>query len=154
MSTWDWQFHLNIFVIYISKLLCFRGSFCFTCLVSSFRSLSFLRFSPRKNSWHCIVFKSPFLWRKVYVTIRRKVLRANFCASCHLEVILFWGYCQFSLFDFSISEMIWKGTNSLDPDQDQRSFGPDLGSNCLQRLTADYKSHCLQGQSLNAYIAN
>ena len=46
-------------------------------------------------------------------------------------------YCLISLFDFSVSEMILKGTNSLDPDQDQRSFGPDLGSNCLQRLIAD-----------------
>ena len=27
---------------------------------------------------------------------------------------------------------------SLDPDQDQRSVGPDLGSNCLQRLSADH----------------
>ena len=31
-------------------------------------------------------------------------------------------------------------TNSLDPDQDN-SVGPDLGSNCLQRLSADDKSH-------------
>ena len=25
-------------------------------------------------------------------------------------------------------------SNSFDPDQDRRSVGPDLGSNCLQRL--------------------
>ena len=28
-------------------------------------------------------------------------------------------------------------SNSLDPDQDQHSVGPDLGPNCLQRLSAD-----------------
>ena len=27
-------------------------------------------------------------------------------------------------------------TNSLDPDQDLHSVGPDLGPNCLQRLSA------------------
>ena len=28
-------------------------------------------------------------------------------------------------------------SNSLDPDQGRRSVGPDLDSNCLQRLSAD-----------------
>ena len=28
-------------------------------------------------------------------------------------------------------------SNSLDPDQDQQNVGPDLGSHCLQRLSAD-----------------
>ena len=32
-------------------------------------------------------------------------------------------------------------SNILDPDQAQRLVGPDLGSNCLQRLSADDKSH-------------
>ena len=31
-------------------------------------------------------------------------------------------------------------SNGLDPDQDQPSVGPDLGPNCLQRLSADDKS--------------
>ena len=30
-------------------------------------------------------------------------------------------------------------SNSLDPDQDRHLVGPDLGPNCLQRLTADDK---------------
>ena len=30
-------------------------------------------------------------------------------------------------------------SNRLDPDQDQRSVGPDLGPNCLQKLSADVK---------------
>ena len=29
--------------------------------------------------------------------------------------------------------------NSLDPDQDQYYVGPDLGANCLQRLSAEKK---------------
>ena len=31
-------------------------------------------------------------------------------------------------------------SNSLDPDQDRRYVGPDLGPNCLQRLSLDDKS--------------
>ena len=31
-------------------------------------------------------------------------------------------------------------SNGLDPDQDRRSVGPDLCSNCLQRLSADNTS--------------
>ena len=30
-------------------------------------------------------------------------------------------------------------SNSLDPDQDQRSVCPDLGPDCFQRLSADEK---------------
>ena len=33
-----------------------------------------------------------------------------------------------------------RALNGLDPDQDQRSVGPDMGPNCLQRLSADDKS--------------
>ena len=32
-------------------------------------------------------------------------------------------------------------SSSLDPDQDGQNVCPDLGSNCLQRLSADDKSH-------------
>ena len=32
-------------------------------------------------------------------------------------------------------------SNGLDPEQDRRSVGPDLGPNCLQRLLDDDKSH-------------
>ena len=31
----------------------------------------------------------------------------------------------------------YQSGNSLDPDQDQRYVGPDLGPNCLQGLSAD-----------------
>ena len=30
-------------------------------------------------------------------------------------------------------------SNGLDPDQDRHSVGPDLGPNCLQRLSAENK---------------
>ena len=33
-----------------------------------------------------------------------------------------------------------KSLNSLDPDLDQQNVGPDLGPNCLQKLSADDKS--------------
>ena len=33
-------------------------------------------------------------------------------------------------------------SNGFDPDKDQHSVGPDLGPNCLHRLSADDKSHC------------
>ena len=32
-------------------------------------------------------------------------------------------------------------SNGLGPDQDLHSVGPDLGPKCLQRLSADNKSH-------------
>ena len=38
-------------------------------------------------------------------------------------------------------------SNRLDPELDRCSVGPDLGPNCLQRLSADDKSHRLQGKS-------
>ena len=38
-------------------------------------------------------------------------------------------------------------SNCLDPDQDRHSVSLDLGPNCLQRLSADDKSRCLQGKS-------
>ena len=39
-------------------------------------------------------------------------------------------------------------SNNLDSDQDRHSVGPDLGPNCLQRLSADDISPRLQGNSL------
>ena len=34
----------------------------------------------------------------------------------------------------------FKVSNGLDPDQNQRFVSPDLGPNCLQKLSADNKS--------------
>ena len=41
-------------------------------------------------------------------------------------------------------------SNCVDSDQDGRSVGPDLGSNCLQRLSASDGSWHQQGKSLGA----
>ena len=38
-------------------------------------------------------------------------------------------------------------SNSLELDQARRFVGPDLGPSYLQRLSADEKSHLLQGKS-------
>ena len=34
-----------------------------------------------------------------------------------------------------ISDTLSRVSNSLDPDQDRRCVGPDLGPNCLQKLS-------------------
>ena len=39
-------------------------------------------------------------------------------------------------------------SNGLDPDQDRHSVGPVLGPNCLQRLSADNKSHRSKGRGI------
>ena len=38
-------------------------------------------------------------------------------------------------------------SNSLDPDQDRHFVGPDLGPNCLQKLSADVESRRKRGKS-------
>ena len=45
-------------------------------------------------------------------------------------------------------------SNSLYPDQDRHSVGPDLGPNCLQRLSADDKSSCSQSKCLKKLTIN
>ena len=54
-------------------------------------------------------------------------------------------YCHLLLFSKLIfSKKYMKNTismsNSVDPDQDRHSVGPDLDPNCLQRLSTDDKS--------------
>ena len=48
----------------------------------------------------------------------------------------------FKISFFNCFRNTYRVSNSLDPDQDQYSICPDPGSNCLQRLSADDKSHC------------
>ena len=38
-------------------------------------------------------------------------------------------------------------SNGLNPAQDRHTGGPDLGPSCLQRLSADDKSHRQQGKN-------
>ena len=49
-------------------------------------------------------------------------------------------------FKINFFQKILSGTLSecqtVDPDQDQNSVGPDLGPNCLQKLSADDLSRC------------
>ena len=47
--------------------------------------------------------------------------------------------CQLTFFKIPFRNTI-RVSNGLDPDQDRHSVGPDLGPNCLQRLSADDKS--------------
>ena len=49
---------------------------------------------------------------------------------CHLLI-----FFRINLFRNSFRNTI-RNSNSLDPDQAQQFFGPDLGPNCLQRLSA------------------
>ena len=44
--------------------------------------------------------------------------------------------------------------NSLDPDQDPHSVGPDLGKNCLQRLSADNTIKELRAEQLYLIVMN
>ena len=44
-------------------------------------------------------------------------------------------------------------SNGLDPDQNRRSVGPDLDSNCLSRVTADVKSHGYSRERVKCKIA-
>ena len=46
-----------------------------------------------------------------------------------------------SFADFFHNRNTIRISNGLDPDQEGCSVGPDLGPNCLQRLSADGKSH-------------
>ena len=43
-------------------------------------------------------------------------------------------------------------SNSLDPDQDRHSVSPDLGPNCLQRLSAEDKSGHYSKERVNQRI--
>ena len=50
---------------------------------------------------------------------------------CHLLIVLK------SFFETYFQEYHQNVKNSLDPDQARRFVGPDLGRNCLQKLSAD-----------------
>ena len=54
--------------------------------------------------------------------------------SCFLSSTDFFSKLAFSKISFRNTIRV---SNSLDPDQVRRFVGPDLGLNCLQRLTAD-----------------
>ena len=45
-------------------------------------------------------------------------------------------------------------TNGLDPDQDRHFVGPELGPNCLQRLSADDKSPLAQWVNVHVQLSS
>ena len=47
-----------------------------------------------------------------------------------------------------------RGSNGSGPDQDRHFVGPDLGPNCLQRLSADHKSGRQHGKSYWLFMLN
>ena len=71
-------------------------------------------------------------WFKNYITARKIIMISNiaFTIPSHFIIVPYAG--------FFITIRV---SNSLDPDQARHFVGPDLGPNCLQRLSADDKSH-------------
>ena len=59
-------------------------------------------------------------------------------------MLLFSSHRLLTFFNINFSKSSFRSTirvsNGLDPDQDVHSVRPDLGSNCLQRLSADDKN--------------
>ena len=45
-----------------------------------------------------------------------------------------------------LKKKIFRVSSGSEPNQDRRFVGPDLGPNCMQRLSADDKSRCYQGK--------
>ena len=64
----------------------------------------------------------------------------------HASVVVWWLFSKWTFSKNSFRNTI-RVSNSLDLDQDRCSVGPDLGPNCLQRLSPDDKSGHKQGNS-------
>ena len=107
------------------------------------------RFKPHRC--HCVVSLSkninpslelvqpretrPFITERLLMgrkeSNQTKTLCSCFC--CHL--LIFFSTLAFSKNSFRNTIGV---SNSLDPDQDQQSVGPDLGTNCLIRLSVEF----------------
>ena len=61
---------------------------------------------------------------------------ACFLSSAVVFFVLFF-FFKINFFKHS-SRNTTRVPNTLNPDQDRRYVGPDLGPNCLQRLSADW----------------
>ena len=72
------------------------------------------------------------------------LLRVNFLFAGYFFMLLLTSADFFTNLTFSKSLKIFmktiKVSNRLATDQDRHSVGPDLGPNCLQRLSSDNKS--------------
>ena len=82
--------------------------------------------------------------------LRKSVFLSTFEFSNIASIILshFIIVPYFSLWMLDFFDTIWV-LNNLDPDQARQFVGPELGSNCLQRLSADNKSRSLGAKSFN-----
>ena len=58
----------------------------------------------------------------------------------HVLVVICFLFLKLSFSKISFWNII-SVSNILDPDQDRHSVGPDLGPNCLQRLSAEDNIH-------------
>ena len=67
-------------------------------------------------------------------------------------------FCLLNIFKIYFSKNSFRNTirvpNSLDPDQDLNFVRPDLGPNCLQRLSADSTSRQRDNSSITGTIFN
>ena len=59
-----------------------------------------------------------------------------------MHLLLSSDFFQNRLFQHILSGTLSESPTIWNPDQDQQNVGPDLGPNCLQRLSADDKSRC------------
>ena len=73
-------------------------------------------------------------------------LTLGMLGNFHAFVAVCWLISKSTFSKNSFRITIWV-SNSLDPDQDRQNVGPDLGPNCLQRLSADDKSRHQNGKS-------
>ena len=116
-------------------------------------------FDNNLSTWHSLIFLT--VWNEMLEMVpfdictqlrlrsacasveseRSHCCKHNFCTlgnfACFLSSLDF--FLKINFFKKSFRNTI-RVSNSLDPDQDQNFVGPDLGPNCLQRLSADDKS--------------
>ena len=67
-----------------------------------------------------------------------KFILYSLYTSLHLLLLSSADFLKINFFKNSFTNSI-RVSNNLDPDQDRQVVGPDLGPNCLQRLSADDK---------------
>ena len=60
-------------------------------------------------------------------------------SNFHAFVVVCWQFFKMNFFKIPFRNPI-RVSNSLDLDQDRHFVGPDLGPNCLQRVSDDNKS--------------
>ena len=60
---------------------------------------------------------------------------------CHIFIAFFFTFIKINFFKKSLRNII-RVSNSLDLDLDPNSVSPDMGPNCLQRLSIEDKRLC------------